>query len=426
MRSKMLVVAIAAGLGLSVTAVAAPAQQRMSPGQQQSGSSAATNAEIEQLRNQLAAMQARLESLEQRTDAQSDVNVSTNSDVEKANTLASAADKRVGAIEKAINNTSVSGKMFFDFTHVDQKNSDTGKTNATGEGIDVKRFYLSVDHKFNDLWSANLTTDFNYQSSLGQTSLFVKKAYVQAKFNDAAVLRIGSADMPWIPFAENYYGYRYVENTLTDRLKYGNSADWGLHLAGNIGGSQMFNYAISTVNGNGYKNPGRSSGVDFEGRIGFMPFKGMVVALGGYQGSRGQDTETVSAPNTAKRADLMVAYANDKFRLGAEYFTAKNWNTVTSQNQDKADGYSVWGSIAVADKISLFARYDNADLSKDLDPNANDKYYNLGAEYDVTKGLKLAMVWKHENKDKTVATPDPTHVQSLKTNEIGIWGEAKF
>jgi hypothetical protein len=290
----------------------------------------------------------------------------------------------------------------------------------------VKRFYLGVDHKFNDVWSANLTTDFNYVSNDGETNLFVKKAYLQAKFDQAAVFRVGSADMPWIPFAEKYYGFRYVEPTLTDRLKYGNSADWGLHLGGDIGASKSFNYAVSVVNGNGYKNPGRSKGVDFEGRIGFVPFENMIVAIGGYSGHRGQETETTSAPNTAQRGNLMVAYASDAFRLGAEYFTAKDWNNVLTPFSDKSDGYSVWGSVAIADGVSLFARYDNAKLSKTLDSANKDVYYNAGVEYQVTKGFKLAGVWKHEKADKSVGTPVPPHVQNVKTNEIGVFGEVAF
>ena len=31
---------------------------------------------------------------------------------------------------------------------------------------------------------------------------------------------------------EGVYGYRYVENTLVDRIKFGNSADWGVHVLG--------------------------------------------------------------------------------------------------------------------------------------------------------------------------------------------------
>jgi len=415
MRFKLIALAIVAGLGAtSFTAAAAPAQQVVS------------SSEVELLKAQLAALQAKVDALEQRTDAQSDINVSTGQAVEKATNVTAASDKKLEALEKAINNTTLSGKMYFDFSSIDQKNSDTGKTSASGLGLDVKRFYLGVDHKFNDVWSANLTTDFNYVSSDGETNLFVKKAYVQAKFDQAAVFRVGSADMPWIPFAEKYYGFRYVEPTLTDRLKYGNSADWGLHLGGDIGAGKSFNYAVSVVNGNGYKNPGRSKGVDFEGRVGFVPFENMIVAIGGYSGHRGQETETTSASNTAQRGNLMVAYASDAFRLGAEYFTAKDWNNVLTPLSDKSDGYSVWGSVVIADGVSLFARYDNAKLSKTLDSANKDVYYNAGIEYQVTKGFKLAGVWKHEKADKSVGTPVPPHVQNVKTNEIGVFGEVAF
>jgi hypothetical protein len=316
MRSKLIAVAVAAGLGItSFTIAAAPAQRGAI-------TTPTISSEVELLKAQLAALQARVDALEQRTDAQSDINVSTGQVVEKATNVTAASDKKFAALEKAVNNTTLSGKMYFDFTSIDQKDSDTGKTDKSGLGLDVKRFYLGVDHKFNDVWSANLTTDFNYVSGDGETNLLVKKAYVQAKFDQAAVFRVGSADMPWIPFAEKYYGFRYVENTLTDRLKYGNSADWGLHLGGDIGAGKSLNYAVSVVNGNGYKNPGRSKGVDFEGRVGFVPFENMIVAIGGYSGHRGQETENTDAPHTAQRGDLMMAYASDAFRLGAEYFTA--------------------------------------------------------------------------------------------------------
>src|SRR5690348_10649232 len=287
MRSKMLVVAIAAGLGLAGAGVhAAPAPQ---------DAQSTRSVEVEQLKAQLAALQAKVDELEQRTDAQSDINVSTGQNIEA---LQKTQTSSASSMDKALANTTFSGKMFFDFSNIDQKNSDTGKTDASGTGLDVKRFYLGVDHKFNDIWSANLTTDFNYVSADGETNLFVKKAYVQGKFDQAAVLRIGSADMPWIPFVESYYGFRYVENTLTDRLKYANSADWGLHLGGDLGANKVANYAVSVVNGGGYKNPSRSKGVDIEGRVGFVPFEGMIVAVGGYSGHLGKETESIDAPNT--------------------------------------------------------------------------------------------------------------------------------
>ncbi|MEO8856393.1 MAG: porin [Burkholderiaceae bacterium] len=409
MRSRLLVAAIAAALGMSsVGALATPLQDQ---------TTTPTNGdELNQLKAQLARLQAQVDALQQRDQAQP---VATR-------TVAAADDGRLARLEKSVGDTSVSGKIYVDFTQLNQNNSDSGKTDKSGTGLDMKRFYLGIEHKFNDIWSANLTTDFNYVSNDGQTNLFVKKAYVQGKFDQALVFRVGSADMPWIGFVENYYGFRYVENTITDRLKYGNSADWGLHLAGDIGAGKSLNYAVSVVNGNGYKDPSRSKGVDVEGRVGFVPFENMVIAVGGYSGHRGKQTQNIDAIHTAQRGDVLAAYAGKTFRLGGEYFTAKNWNNVLSPLTDKADGYSFWGSVNLADHLAVFARYDNARLSKDLDPKARDVYYNLGLEYQVTPGFKLAAVYKHGKSDRSVAAPTPPHVQNVRTDEVGLFGEVKF
>ncbi|MGH8253439.1 MAG: porin, partial [Steroidobacteraceae bacterium] len=113
-------------------------------------------------------------------------------------------------------NTTIGGKAFIDLTSLDAKAADV-KTGASGVGLDVKRFYLVANHTFDNVWSANLTTDFNYVSNTqkvttdangvvtqtgytGETQLFIKKAYLQAKISDAFFVRAGSADLAWIPF----------------------------------------------------------------------------------------------------------------------------------------------------------------------------------------------------------------------------------
>jgi hypothetical protein len=221
-----------------------------------------------------------------------------------------------------------------------------------------------------------------------------------------------------VPFAENAYGYRYIENTLIDRLKYGTSADWGVHASG-VSGSGMFNYAVAMINGAGYKNPSRSKGVDFEGRIGFAPVEGLTLAVGGYTGKLGKETETVDVPHTAKRFDALAAYATPDFRIGAEYFSATDWN-VTQVDADKADGYSVFGNVALGGNgINLFARYDSAKTSKDIDPSLKNTYYNIGVEFPVTKGLKVAPVYKYTRLE------NDTSIDQV-TKELGVWGEFRF
>jgi hypothetical protein len=409
MRYNMLATAVAAGLGLATIVVANPAH---AADQRQP---AVTAEQLQELKAEIASLQEKLEVLQQRTDAQSDINVANAQTAEAAKASQDKTDK----LAKLVNDTQIGGKMFVDLTNINQENNGA-KTSASGTGFDVKRFYLSVTHQFDAIWSANLTTDFQYNSSLDSAAdIFVKKAYLQGKFSDAFIGRAGSADMPWIPFTENYYGFRYVENTLTDRLKFGNSADWGLHAGGDLAGKKL-NYAVSVVNGGGYKNPARSSAMDVEGRVGFVPVEGMVIGVGAYSGKLGKDTQNVDALHTAQRGDLLVAYMKGGFRVGGEYFTASNWNNVLTAASDKADGYSLWSSFGLGSGgITAFARYDKSNLSKDLDPSLTDTYYNFGVEFPLRKGLKVAAAYKHDHRKDDTAT-------DLKTQEVGVWGEVAF
>jgi hypothetical protein len=399
MRSNLLATAIAASLGLAAVAPAHAADD--------------TASQLAAMKAQIAALQAQIEELQARSDAQSEVNVTQAQAIEAAQATNAKADK----LEKLVNDTKLSGRMYYDFSNINAE-SNGAKTSASGTGFDIKRFYLGVDHKFNDTWSMNLTTDFQYSSAIGATEVYLKKAYLEGKFSDAFAVRLGSTDLPWVPFAENAYGYRYIENTLIDRLKYGTSADWGVHASG-VSGSGMFNYAVAMINGAGYKNPSRSKGVDFEGRIGFAPIEGMTIGLGAYSGKLGKETETVDVPHTANRLDALVAYATPNFRIGAEYFTARDWN-VTQVAEDKADGYSVFGNVALGGNgVNLFARYDSANTSKDIDPSLKNTYYNFGVEFPITKGLKVAPVYKYTRLE------NDTDID-LVTKELGVWGEFRF
>ena len=326
--------------------------------------------------------------------------------------------------------TVISGKMFADFSNIDLKNDGVEST-ANGTGIDVKRFYLGATHNFDDIWSVNITSDFNYVANDSETQVYVKKAYLQAKLSDAFIGRLGSADLPWVPFVEDLYGYRFVENVIIDRLKFGTSADWGVHAGGKVSDG-MFNYAVSVINGAGYKNPTRSNSMDFEARVGFMPMKGLTVAVGGYSGKLGKDINNSTTPDqhTADRVDALVAYVDGPLRVGAEYFQAKNWNNVTTVATDKADGESVWASYNFTDMWGVFGRYDNAKTSKDLLPNLKDKYFNVGVVSHPRKNIDVAFVYKNDKVDGggVVATSNGNigGVRDGKYDEFGFWAQVAF
>jgi TolA-binding protein len=456
MRSTLLAVAIAAGLGVtSFAAVAAP--------QKASTKVTVSASELADMRAQIAALSAKVEELETKSDAQTDAQVATSQSVADVQTKVATAKpsddltKRLDKLDKLVSNTKVGGTMFFDITDADHheqvgtaaNRKVDGHGSVNGTGFDVKRFYLTIDHQFDDIWSANLTTDFNYASAISQTSLFVKKAYVQAKLDPLFTVRVGAADMPWIPFVEKWYGYRFLENTITDRSMeggrsgatataggvgaFGNSSDWGVHALGATTGDNSVNYQLSVVNGRGYKNLTRSDGVDTEARFGYSPVEQMVIAVGGYEGKRGNDVQNGAPTRDATRGDAMIAWRDSNFGIGGEYFTAKNWDDVLKYQgtgavplaiSDKAHGYSAWADYKFAPGWAVFARYDKLDYKYttvlNADRSLNDKYYNAGVSYDFLKNLRLALAYKHNQLDGPVAA------YTYKTNELGFWGMLTF
>jgi hypothetical protein len=344
------------------------------------------------------------------------------------------------ATEVESGTTTVGLQSFMDFGNI--SNQQNGLDVApTGTGFDVKRFYLIVDHKFDDVWAANLTTDAQYLAdkttsvvssvgpppktstvttsggTAGVTELFIKKLYLQATLDNAFVVHAGSYTSPWAPFVESQYGYRFIEKTQTDRLGYANTADWGLNATGNIGGG-VFTYSASIVNGAGFKNPSRSKYVDYEGRVGLTPVQWLTFGAGFYSGHLGQiNTSNQNDPkNTASRWDVLAAIKAAGFHLGVEYFDAKNYksasattgvygasaitsNSSTAPVSDEADGYSTWISYDFSPQWSVFGRYDTAKPSKDVVSALKDTYFNLGIDFRPRKGVDLALVYKDEKVD---------------------------
>ncbi|MGH8179532.1 MAG: porin, partial [Steroidobacteraceae bacterium] len=161
----------------------------------------------------------------------------------------------------------VGGKIFADLTNLDEKENGS-RIAPGGSGIDVQRFYLIFNEKFDDMWSATIATDASYSSGGGAVDVYIKKAYLQCSLpgSKAFFARLGSADLPWVPLVEDLYGYRYVEHVEVDRLHFGTSADWGLHAGGQGGGAR---YAVSVVTGSGSTNPTRSKSMDAEARLAY-------------------------------------------------------------------------------------------------------------------------------------------------------------
>jgi hypothetical protein len=324
-------------------------------------------------------------------------------------------DQRVQALEDKTAATTVSGRMYWDITNVNQK-SDGVAQSKNGWGFDAKRFYITVDHKFNNIFSADVTTDFNYISADGETQLFIKKAY-----------------LPWIPFEEGLYGYRYLENVLDERAGFGASADWGLHAFGNLANG-LISYQLSVLNGAGYKKLVRSKSPSVEGRVN-LNYMGFTLAVDDLYGTLGQDIQGVThAYHDANRFNVGGFYTAMGIRAGVEYMHASNYFNVTSPVSDSSDGYSGWASYNFTPQWAVFGRYDYVKPSHDVHPDLRDKYFNVGITYSPIRIVDFSLTYKHENVDNgfwsttngTIGGLVNANGHSGTYDEVGIWSDFQW
>ena len=344
-------------------------------------------------------------------------------------------------------NTTVGGQVFFDFSNISNQTESTkgvySDSTSSGTSFDVKRFYLTVDHAFNNIWSANLTTDATYTGETTATvlstvktcstgavntagtgcttagatptsfntttaannansgnvsELMIKYLYLTGKFSDALSVKLGSSATPWISYVDGITGQRYIDKSVNDRLGF-NTADWGANASGSFA-NQLLNYSFSVLNGSGYKNPSRSKKVDFEGRISSKPTDWLDLGVGVYTGHLGQVTYANDSysQNTVTRLNALAAVHFGGFKFGGEFISAKNYQTVAALagSEDGTNSTGVFGTSAVVassatgvvptDRLqgySLFAGYAfNADW------NVFARYDDLDLSKDVAPNLK--------------------------------------
>ncbi|MBU6266552.1 MAG: hypothetical protein KGN34_03365 [Sphingomonadales bacterium] len=470
-------------LAISTTAEARPHKHGAAPSGQLSVSE-----QLQLAQQQLAQMQAQLNVLQARLDTQAATpapnpavdaaaKLATDASAKADKALAAATavqttqaktDKKVGAMAWAAD-TKVSGRIYLNASTISQKTAGGNNVN-TGTGLNIKRVYVGIDHKFNDVFAMNVTTDvsnvvgrtaFDNQASATASNLvgkgfYVKKAYLEAKINPALWVRVGAADLPWVPFMENQYGYRHVENVLIDRTGYGTSADWGIHVGGDLLDKHI-QYQLSAINGAGYRNVKVSKNVDFEGRVSAQ-WNGLWGAVGGYVGKRGNAVQTLTTTpttfRTAKRLDAALGYKKDAINIGAEYFYAKDWNNVAvnpasnALSQDSAQGYQVFGNYNFTPKWSVFSKYEWEQPNRITVPSLRDNYFNVGVQYEPVKIVDLALVYKREtvkngalgtqngvigcatggtaNAFATAASAAATCVGNGTYDEFGIWAQVRF
>lgn len=308
------------------------------------------------------------------------------------------------------------GKIYADASQLDQHDHVTG-ARSSDTNADLKRLYLDADYAFDPTWSVHVTTDVNWLRGERDPDLWLKHAYVQRKFGQAGQLRLGVDDMPWITLGSQWYGYRYIDSLSTSMQKIDDAADWGVHLKGQF--APKLDYALAVVTGAGYKRPSHGRRADVEGFLAYHPSAHTVLALGGYDGQKGEDADLEPLYHTARRVDLMAAYADDTWRFGVRYAYASNWSVMHDVASERGRSWSTWASLRVAKDWSVFARYDRMQPQRLQAPEQRTWYANAGVEWQPAKRVRLALVDKRNVLER--------HGREVRSSdEMGVWTEISF
>ena len=408
-----------------------------------------TAAQLQLTQQQLAQVQAQLNDLQAKVAA-APKPVDNTAAVVKAQ---ATADKAAAAAAKAsmlsdavawAANTKVSGRVFLNASSIVQKNAAGAETEKDG-GVNIKRAYLGVDHKFSSVFSGTVLVDFAAapQAGAGLNGAYIKNAFLDAKFAPALDVKLGAATLPWVGYEEAMTGYRFIEIPFLNAYKVngqalGQSADWGVHASGEFAGG-LVSYNVAAINGAGYKTVQfQTQTVDVEGMV-KIKYGPLNAALGGYSGRLGQEVgsslPTAAYNKNSSRWNLMGAYKGKVGKadvtLTGEYFEARNWGTadlasVTTAN--KATGYSLTAAIAPVAKWSVFGRYDylkpNVATAATYGNHVN--YYNVGINYAPVSIVNVALAYKHYKAAGTLAAYNDLSSSSATRDEVGVFTEFKF
>lgn len=293
--------------------------------------------------------------------------------------------------------------------------------NQDNNAFKLKRGYLTVENKFNDIFSARYTQDITIDDEgddAGNVELRFKYCYLKAMLPDAAFFThsyivAGLVHRPWMDFEEHVNGYRVQGEMFLDRHKVIGSADFGLTYVTLLGGKLDKDYqekvsrsypgkygsiAVGVYNGAGYHALENNNNKTVEGRFSLRPFPEKLPGLQlSYNMAFGKSNDSLSSDFRVNA--LYLSYESRWVTLSAQYYTGKGnmSGSVTGLNE----GYSLFGELVIPNtNLMVFSRYDY------FDPHALTSYEvaiaGVGYRFYRQNRILFDIDWNNRNGIKRV------------------------
>jgi hypothetical protein len=270
------------------------------------------------------------------------------------------------------------------FTDFHLNLDDTSKTT----GFALNRAYFGYDFIPDRHFSGMVIVNAGVPDDLPPGSVPRRYAYIREASltysNEKLNIAFGITGTRLFEFQQKFWGKRYIANTYQSLNGYGYVADLGIAVDYHVNDILKIDYTL--MNGEGYSNLQLDNGLRTSVGLTITPRSGLAFRIYG-------DLErvyTVWQP-------MFIGFAgfkNKKITIGAE-LTYKS-------NLDLTEGHHAWGisgtgSITVAEKTELFARYDYS--TSVVVPGETEKWNYLkdgdflviGIQYTFNDYVKIAL-----------------------------------
>jgi hypothetical protein len=260
--------------------------------------------------------------------------------------------------------------------------------------FEFDRIYFIFRSQLTDRVSLRYTMEGARRDPEGDFDIATKHFFIEvAKFPfDSSRVVAGLADLPWVPYEEGVWGYRFQGTVFPDREGYLTSTDlgasWKVDLPDKRG-----DLHLSFVNGEGWTKPEGGKYKDVHLRFTLSPFRSgwaKGIFLGAFGSLGNYDGVPLGLPNDRRRAILQGGYRGKHLRFMGSYLWASDPVTqLLSRHPSlvaragqlaQARGLSVFTVVNLGmfsdagEKWELIARYDRLDPDRLLPDNEHQRW----------------------------------------------------
>ncbi|HBC79588.1 MAG TPA: hypothetical protein DEO60_16140 [Bacteroidales bacterium] len=293
------------------------------------------------------------------------------------------------------------------FTDFHLNLNDTSKT--TGFGLN--RAYLGYNFTPDDHFSGSVIINAGNPEDLAPGSIPKRYTYIREASltysNDKLKIAFGITGTRLFEFQQRFWGKRYVANTYQSLNGYGFVADLGIVIDYQI--SDILKADFTLMNGEGYNNCQLDNSLRSSAGLTLTPDNGLAFRIYG----------DLTRDNGLWQPMFLgfAGFKNEKVTIGGEITYKSNLDLNQGHN---AWGISGTGSVSLAEKTEVFARYD---FSKSALARGDIQRWNhfrdgdflvLGIQYTFNKFVKIALDYQGiYPDDPTVSRSEQIFINAL-------------